>query len=258
MLVLDGPQDIGKSYFVQWVGSVIPDLFIAEPIHPDDKDDQIRHFSKFVWEVKELGQTTRKADVEALKGFLTARAHTVRRAYGRFDIEKPTTASFVGTINNEAGFLVDRTGNRRYLTVTLTSINWDYAVDIDPHQLWAQAFELYRLGATGRLTKDQQELRDDVNSEYEVPDPIMDILQQAFDLDPDSVENPMHTVDIMKWVIEGSDVPGGLSRGNMMTLVSCLKRLGFQKSKNITINGRQTRGFYGIKPKRTQAELATI
>ena len=38
MLVLDGPQRIGKSYFAQWLCSCLPDFFVEAPIRPDDKD----------------------------------------------------------------------------------------------------------------------------------------------------------------------------------------------------------------------------
>ena len=38
MLVLDGPQGCGKSHFVSWLGSVLPEFFIEAPINPDDKD----------------------------------------------------------------------------------------------------------------------------------------------------------------------------------------------------------------------------
>lgn len=71
MLVLDGPQGSGKSHFVQWLGSVLPDYFIEAPINPDDKDTWLRLISKMTWEVGEFGSTSRRADREALKNFIT-------------------------------------------------------------------------------------------------------------------------------------------------------------------------------------------
>ena len=133
MLALDGPQGIGKSHFAMWLGSPIPEYFIEGPINPDNKDCHIRLVSKWIWEVAELGATTRKADREALKFFISQRTVTIRRPYARYDIRKPALASFIGTINNEIGFLADKTGNRRFLVCTLESIDWGYskAVDVD-------------------------------------------------------------------------------------------------------------------------------
>jgi hypothetical protein len=59
----------------------------------------------------------------------------------------PDLASFIGTLNNEAGFLLDRTGNRRFLVCTLTAIDWGYGERVDVHQVWAQAAHLYHSGA---------------------------------------------------------------------------------------------------------------
>ncbi|MFQ5620177.1 MAG: VapE domain-containing protein, partial [Rhodospirillales bacterium] len=163
MLVLDGRQDLGKSYFAHWL-CPLPDYFIESAIDPADKDSRIRLISYWLWEVAELGATTRRADREALKAFISTRRVTVRAPYGRNDITKPSMASLIGTINNESGFLSDPTGNRRFLTCTLTKINWDYA-DMDPAGIWAEAVHLYRAGESWRLTKAERELRDSLNQD---------------------------------------------------------------------------------------------
>ena len=79
MLILDGKQDIGKSYFVRWLCRPVPAYGIENPINPEDKDNRIRLMSKWIWEVSELGATTRKADREALKHFLTVTFCKVRK-----------------------------------------------------------------------------------------------------------------------------------------------------------------------------------
>lgn len=84
MLVLVGGQGLGKGEFTRWLCPV-PDLFIESPIVPDLNDHKIRLCEKWVWQVGELGATTRKADVEALKDFLTLEGTTIRRPYGHFD-----------------------------------------------------------------------------------------------------------------------------------------------------------------------------
>lgn len=129
------------------------DYFIEAPINTDDKDSEIRLISAWIWEVSELGATTRKADYEALKAFLTTRKVTVRKPYGRHDISKPALASFIGTINNSSGIFSDPTGSRRFLVSKIEEINWDYSVSIDPTDVWAEAMAAYLAGESWKLTR---------------------------------------------------------------------------------------------------------
>ena len=101
MLVLDGVQGIGKSYFAKWLSDPLEKYFIEAPINTDDKDVFLRLSSKWIWEVSELGSTTRRADREAIKAFLTMREITIRRPYDRYDTHKSALASFIGTVNDE-------------------------------------------------------------------------------------------------------------------------------------------------------------
>lgn len=169
MLVLDSHQAAGKSFFVRWLGSVLPDYFSEAPLNPDDKDSWIRLMSIFVWELGELGSVTRRSDREALKHLITTRLVTVRKPYHRFDTIKPALASLIGTINNEAGFLTDPTGNRRFLVCRLTGIDWAYAQKIDPHQVWAEAVALYKAGEPCLPIADETRLQNAINDEYMVP-----------------------------------------------------------------------------------------
>ena len=82
MLVLDGRQDIGKSSLVRWL-CPLPDYFIEGAIVPDDKDSTLRLIRHWIWEVGELQSTTRKADREALKNFITTVSYTHLDVYKR-------------------------------------------------------------------------------------------------------------------------------------------------------------------------------
>jgi len=153
MLVLDGEQDLGKSAFARWLTSGLehPGHFIESNIDTENKDHTIRLATTWIWEVGELGSTTSRADRSKLKAFLTRETICERKSYGRLPISKPAITSFIGTINNDIGFLNDPTGNRRYNPTTLTSINWDYSKNIDVNQVWAEAVDLYKNGEPWRL-----------------------------------------------------------------------------------------------------------
>lgn len=169
MLVVDGPQGIGKSTWANWMcPNALDDFFIEGSINPEDKDSLLRLCTKFVWEVGELQATTRKADREALKNFISQKKVTIRKAYGRYDIVKPSLASMIGTINEDgAGFLADPTGSRRFVIINVDSFRWDYLKE-NPTNMWAQAVALYRAGYEWRLNKEEYQLQMQINAGYEV------------------------------------------------------------------------------------------
>jgi hypothetical protein len=243
MLVLDGPQDIGKSYFVSWLCSPLPQSFVEGPIDPTNKDQLIQLISTWIWEVAELGSTTRRADREALKFFISMRGVTVRKPYGHFDIKKPALASFVGTVNNESGFLSDPTGSRRFLVTTIDDIDWTYSKAIGPDQVWAQAVAEYRAGLPWRLDREQARQAAALNAEYNVTDPIEDLLRELYEIDP--AQQPAWwtaSADILQTLQDNGW--RGQTRQTAMGIAATMRRLGLTKYR---FNGRY--GFYGIRRK---------
>jgi hypothetical protein len=245
MLVLDGPQDIGKSYFVSWLASPFPGYFYEGDINTEDKDAYVRLISKVVWEVGELGGTMRRQDREALKFFLTMRTVTVRKAYGRLDTVKPAMCSFIGTINNEGGFLSDPTGNRRFLVCHLTAIDWKYAGQIDAGQAWAEAHAAYLAGEPWRLTDEERKMAREINEEYEVVDPVESLLLKYFKVDPADESSWVASSDIMT-VLEANGLRGN-SKANYMALAGAMRKLGCSKEKGWTGNGQRVWGYRGVK-----------
>jgi len=188
MLVLDGPQNVGKSHFAQWLCSPLTGLFVEGPIDPDNKDHHVRLINSWIWEVAELGSTTRRADQEALKHFLTVRQVTVRKPYGKHDMIKPALASFIGTVNNEAGILSDPTGHRRFMVVHLVDIDWSYQDNVDIGQVWAQAKALFDQGETWKLEGQELDLANAANEEYQIEDPLVSYILQRFKITGDPID----------------------------------------------------------------------
>jgi len=230
MLVLDASQGEGKSTFVKWIGSPLPDLTIESEIHPDEENHRRYLASKWVWEVGELGSTTRKADREALKQFLTMHDVTFRKPYARNPVTKPAMASFIGTINNETGFLTDPTGNRRFLCVKIDKINQDYKKNIDINQLWAQARELYRNNETWRLTPEETERQEEINAYYMKEEPYIGWILDSYDIDPNQSTWLTSTTDIAR-TLQNNGVKGE-TRAIQMWVGDALKRLGLRQHTN--------------------------
>ena len=240
MFVLEGPQSAGKSYFVKWLCPV-PGLYIESPISPDNKDCLINLMRKFVWEVGELGSTTRRADQAALKFFLTMEIVTVRKPWDKHAMDKPALASFIGTFNDEGGILADPTGNRRFNICSLTTIDWNYATDVDVNMVWAEAQQAYFDGEQWHLTADEAKIQAEINQGHEIQDPVEDLIKEHFDLTGDPYDFAPAT-DILSTLqdagIRESSI--GMSR----RIAATMKKLNVEKHRTTT-----TRGYKGIRRK---------
>lgn len=252
MLVLDGPQGIGKSHFARWLCP--PDLsryFVEGSLNPDSNDTKLRIISNMIWEVGELQYTTRKADVEALKNIISQKYMTVRRPYGREDIEKPITASFIGTINETgAGFLNDRTGSRRFAVVKLAGIDWTYT-DLNVDQLWAQIVSCYRHGERGFLTPEEQQDQQKINSGYDITSPVLELFFKHYEVDAVAyADDWLPIADIIVYLESAEGGLKGHQRANQMELAGILSELGLEKSRSNTVTGYGRQVCYsGIRKK---------
>lgn len=145
MLTLVGEQGLGKSMlFDRLGGEWFSDSLTS--IHGKEAYEALHG----VW-IMEMGElaATRKAEVEAIKQFLTKRADRYRVAYGKRPEEFKRQCIFIGT-TNERDFLKDKTGNRRFWPVPVNrnrmTKTWR---DLDKEtvgQIWAEAVTLYKAG----------------------------------------------------------------------------------------------------------------
>ncbi len=243
MLVLAGGQGKGKSHFVKWLAGddVIPEMHFEGAIKPEDKDYLRYLTTRWVWEVSELGVTMRKADVEALKAFLTLQMATYRPAHGRYVLNKPALASFIGTVNPAGSLLNDPTGARRFRIVELADIDWTYDGTIDPHQVWAQAYALWKQGETWNLSSEEKTTHAAITEMYQAEDPFEGVIRESFDIDPERDEWFMSTIEILRKLGKRED-----DRSNQMKVSTTMRILGL-KRKRRQHNGIQQMGYVGIK-----------
>jgi len=243
MLVLAGGQGLGKSVFTRWL-CPIPGMYLDGAIHADDNDDNLRLTDRLIWEVSELGATTRRQDVEALKAFLTREMVTVRRPYGRYDLNKQALASFIGTINDDGiGFLNDTTGNRRFRVCHLTSIDWNYVEKLDVSQLWAEAHYAWKTGETQDMDKySNSVMQTRIKESFEYTDPIEDFFFQSFALTDDE-NDIIPTTEVLKEV-KLAGYRGTSTRSESMALAKVMKKIGVGKYRKAN-----TRFYTGIRMK---------
>lgn len=250
VLVLEGGQNLGKSTFARWLCSGMPDYFIEKSVDPDSKEDERRLASTWIWEIGELGATTRKADREALKQFLTREKCTWRNPYAEMDSKKSALASFIGTVNNEGGFLQDATGTRRFMTVGLVSIQHSYIQDMSVDQVWAQAYHLYISGESIHPLPEEATKREEVNSEYKIEDIYEGWVLRYFDVD--LVRGDAQTVG---WFTTTQELVSELRKQGVtdnttaltMRLAATMKGIGLEKARQFKRSGPM--GYWGLKIK---------
>lgn len=179
MLVIVGGQRMGKSRLVSWL-CPIPERFREGKLEPDSKDARLRLMDTFMQEVGELGSTTRRTDVEALKEHITKIHVHERVPFGKLPILKPAVCNFVGTVNYDgAGFLNDPTGSSRFLSFQIDKISFNYANDVDVNTLWAEAWWFYRkVKNSWELTTSEQKRQQQINMQFELVSALEDVIDQ--------------------------------------------------------------------------------
>jgi len=154
MLVLEGPQNIGKSsglsalfgkeYFTEFAGDLRDNpRFVAQMQ------------GKWVLEFAELA-AIRRSEVELVKAAITTSVDKVRLPYGRVAEEYPRRSVLAATVNpaQESGYLTDPTGNRRFWPLSCSRIDVPLIKD-KRDQLFAEAVYRYRLGEKWWLEEDE-------------------------------------------------------------------------------------------------------
>jgi predicted P-loop ATPase len=183
VLVLEGPEGKDKSSLVQVLASGKQggrEYFSDSTILNKDEKQQME-LTTGVWfyEIAELAGM-RKADVFAVKAFITRQEDRARPAYGRFKELQPRVCIFIGTFNTTgAGETIEYLNlgdNRRWWPVTVGKIDIP-ALERDRDQLFAEAdFEANVNGASIKLPQEFWEDATAIQKSREISDPLADRL----------------------------------------------------------------------------------
>ena len=141
VLLLEGPQGIKKSSALR---ELVGDEWFADHVADlGTKDSRLDLLGKWVVEMSEL-VSMRRAEIEKVKAFLTARTDHFRPPYGRRAVDVPRQNVFAASTNDAQPF-VDASGNRRFWPVRCGQIDAD-GIRRDRDQLWAEAYQRFNQG----------------------------------------------------------------------------------------------------------------
>ena len=182
VLVLIGEQGTGKSTFLKKLGGEwFSDTFTG--VTGKEAFEQIR--GAWLIEIAELA-ALRKAEVEAIKHFITKQSDEYRPAYGREREKFDRQCVFIGT-TNEHQFLRDATGNRRFMPVVvrpqyadITPFSEEFE-DVVP-QLWAEAMHLYRTGEPLYLSRSADAEADKARERHTITDDRQGLVKHWLDI----------------------------------------------------------------------------
>ncbi|EPY4144725.1 VapE domain-containing protein [Klebsiella pneumoniae] len=239
--ILVGRQGCGKSSGVE---ALSPDPAFFTEISFAEKDDDLarKMRGRLVAEIGELRGLNTK-ELESIKAFVTRTHENWIPKYREFATQFPRRLVFIGT-TNEDEFLADKTGNRRWLPVEVSSVDVQ-AIKRDLLLLWAEARETFkRLG--GIQFRDAERLGASVHEQYTIKDAWLETVEKWLDT-PDLMTNDvprkcefLRASDVLRDAI-GLD-PKQISRREQMRISGVLQNCGYKPSRE-TIDGKQQRVF---------------
>lgn len=231
-------QSSGKTTFCRWLCPEKLQNYYTENINTIDKDGLTSLSENFMINLDELS-SIRKNDLNAYKSFLSRDKIKIRRPYGKHSIVTPRVANFVGSTNNEE-FLIDTTGNVRWLCFEISSIDFDYKKKCSIDNLWRQAFALYNSGFKYELTDDELNENELANEKHRMTTSEEDLINELYRPGSLNDHDHFHTTTALLTALQEKAPQVKL---NIVSLGRCLASLGFLKHSK-TENGANIKGYY--------------
>ena len=152
MLCLVGGQGAGKSTFFRLL-AVKDDWFSDDLKKLDDENVYRKLQGHWIMEMSEMIATANARSIEEIKSFLSRQKETYKVPYETHPADRLRQCVFGGTTNRQDFLPRDRTGNRRFIPVTVYPERAEVHILDDEtasrayiDQMWAEAMTIYRSG----------------------------------------------------------------------------------------------------------------
>lgn len=177
MPVLIGGQGRHKSAILAKMGGV----WFSDSLRTfGDKDAMETIQGTWLNELAEM-QALNKADINAVKMFLSKTSDYYRASYGRFAADHARQCVFFGTTNSRE-CLTDPTGSRRFLPLDIDqqarTKNVFEHLDQERDQLWAEAVELWQAGEPLHLPPELEEVARTVQEDHRAKHPWEGLIRE--------------------------------------------------------------------------------
>jgi putative DNA primase/helicase len=176
VLTFSGKQGLGKT---SWLNSLVSDqklrsevVLTGHCLDASNKDSKMTAISNWLVELGEV-ESTLKKELSVLKSFITGDLDAFRRPYAAVDSTFPRRTVFFASVN-DTNFLNDITGNSRWWTIPVQSVNHQHGLDMQ--QVFAQIKEdCYDKGEQWWLTNEEEAQLTTLNKDAEVISPIREL-----------------------------------------------------------------------------------
>jgi len=154
MAILKGPQGIGKTRTMKILAGS-PDHYISSAAAQQDKDFLLQVGTCWHCELEEIDGHIDSRHEAQLKALISRHTDNYRPPYGRNNADFPRPSVLTGTTNQHQ-FLVDVTGNRRFMIIDMKTPVDLFALQRDVSKIWSAVMAAYRGGVEPWLSKDEQ------------------------------------------------------------------------------------------------------
>lgn len=240
-LIIKGDQDAGKSAFTR----ILAKKWGTELMAGTSEADIIRQ-CKFTWimELSECDRLFKGKEASVLKSLLSTTKDTYIQKFKEADEASVTerVTLFIGT-TNEAKFLVDTTGNKRFWVIDLADgwklpLTW---LEDNIDQLWATAYHKLLNGHPTDLSEVSQVASEVRNRDYMVEGSWVEQIGATLDRATHDGKFPVafQLVDLMTAMGIRYENQGK----NKTAILTSLKQLGYEQ-KPFFVLGKTTKLYY--------------
>ncbi|MBT5303834.1 MAG: hypothetical protein HOL31_01990 [Candidatus Scalindua sp.] len=250
VLVLEGEQGAGKSRLITAMGK---DWYGDIHLDPHNKDTVAAMRNKWIIELSEMA-FTKKAEVNAMKSFLSRNTDRHRLSHRRDAEDYPRQCIFIGTINpDQVGYLTDNTGNRRFWPV---SIPEGFKVKVDKmenniDQIWAEAVYKYKHESVDlHITDDRIDAMAQAEAKKRTPvDEWLSTVEYWLNNFKVNGEQIKHVSSIDIWSDCLNGVPRNIKRMDQVRITNIMRELKWKKG-TYSDDGKSKYGY--TRPRRQE------
>ncbi|GBF49415.1 virulence-associated protein E [Leptospira ryugenii] len=183
-LILQGAQGWYKSTFINGLipKALLPYYTARIPENFKSKDLVMMASGVFIWNLDEIDRITKKTEAADLKAFLSSSFAIERAAYGKNARQWDRMANFLGACN-KVEFLIDNTGNRRFIVFSLAEpIKVSKFQRIPIEKFWSQVYQKYTKAKIQniRMTPEENFAITTNNLQYEYSNNEFEIILRYF------------------------------------------------------------------------------
>jgi hypothetical protein len=243
MVLVEPNQNTGKT---SWLRFLVPGElkdYYTETAMDGTKDSDIQLSENMFWNLEELAALYNN-EINKLKATISKSVVKQRRAYGEHHESNPRRVNFWAS-TNKSEFLTDDQ-NTRWLCFNVIGVDHDYnnAVTgvrkVNINNVWAQAYSLYKSGFNYQLTKEESNIRDTTNKEYELVSMEKDLIMANFENLGQGKGTFMSYTEIMIFLNTATDNKLKL---NIYAVAKAMRQLGYFNGMR-KVDGNAVKGFW--------------